>query len=443
MTTNEARPVRSDLAPRYVAGPRRGAYLAQFESGRSLEIEPGRGRAYPGLRGEAPSMIAFYEAFADFVGTGRVLDAGCGAGNGTRCLLKRGLEVVAVDADENAIAFAREISPAAEHHVTDLANLDLGAPFAGAVVADVLSQSLEPEAALLAIGRALRPGAALLVAEPAAHASQRLSAPQRRAFSVARLRSLLVRTGFEIEAVLCDRVPFVALLAKAQNPHVADAFARAYSLAATGRFDEALKAIDMARRPHSLAVEIEVLLAEAEIYLALGDGDRAANACFSAQKLAPTDARPLVGLGRIALSSGTAADALHLALEALRHDPTEAAAYALAGVAADALGNSEAVTAWRAAAQLAPDDELIVGELARMATGPGDQAMALAALDRLERYGASLDTGLHVRRGFLLLAAGRHSDAATEVRIASAKNADPTELAELKQAIARARPAQA
>jgi 2-polyprenyl-3-methyl-5-hydroxy-6-metoxy-1,4-benzoquinol methylase len=98
MTTNPVPALASPEAPpQYTPAARRGAFLASFTDGQSLEVEPGRARLYPGLRGEAPSMAAFYDAFADFVGTGRVLDAGCGAGIGSARLAARGLNVLEGD----------------------------------------------------------------------------------------------------------------------------------------------------------------------------------------------------------------------------------------------------------------------------------------------------------------------------------------------------------
>jgi trans-aconitate 2-methyltransferase len=57
----------------------------------------------------------------------RVLDAGCGSGRVTRLLLEQGAEVVAVDADPNMAATAREALPAAVPVLRqDLLELDLG-----------------------------------------------------------------------------------------------------------------------------------------------------------------------------------------------------------------------------------------------------------------------------------------------------------------------------
>ena len=289
----------------------------------------------------------------------------------------------------------------------------------------------------MAIGGVLEPNAPFLVAEAAAHVSQRLTAPQRRSFSVARLRALLVRSGFRVEAALSDGIPFVALLARFVDPNVLHAFKSAYELASRGRIDAALAALDGATGTGQLEVEVEVWLARSELYFALGNGDSAANACFKARELAPPDARPLVGLARIALASGSIPDALHLARDALQRDATEAAACAVAAIAADSLGHPDAFTAWRAATHLAPDDTTLACQFARSASQRGDHALALHSLERVERYGQP-DAAYHVTRAWLLLAVGRRSEAAIEARIAEARSADPIELTELSTALQRA-----
>jgi len=381
-------------------------------------------------------MLAFYDAFADFMRVGRVLDAGCGAGVGTARLAQRGLRVVAVDEDLTAIEFARRHAPDAEHVRQSLAALELAIPADGAIVADVLGLVEDPEAALFAIHRALRVGSPLLVAEAAAHVSQRLSVPQRRGFSVARLRALLLRSGFEVEAVIADQVPFVALLARAAFPQVRDAFANAYAAATTGDLERGLAELARAHGTGRYRIEAEVLLAEAELHLARGDGDQAANAFFRVRELEASDARALVGLGRIALVSENHPDALQLGLDALRCDPTETAGYVLAALASTALGQTDAFPAWRAAGRLAPDDAFVVGELTRAALARGDHAVALSGLEQLERYGVPLEAAHHVTRAWLLLALGRRGEAAVEARIARAKDANHPELGELERALA-------
>jgi tetratricopeptide (TPR) repeat protein len=381
-------------------------------------------------------MVAYYDAFADLA-RGRVLDAGSGAGVGARRLALRGLAVTAVDCDPHAIAFARRYAPNVEHVTADLRDFESDLKFDGAILADTLGHVLDPEAALMGVARVLEPGALLLVAETAAHVSQRLTPPQRRSFSEARLRALLIRAGFRVEGVLSEGIPFVALLARAADAAVFQAFSRAYDAAARGDAVGALDGLESARGTGRLEVEVEILLARSEIYLATGQGDLAAESCFRSRELAPADARPLVGLGRIALASGATADALHLALDALARDSTEAAACALAAVAADSLGHPDAFTAWRTASNLAPDDLAVACEFARGASRRGDHTLALQGIERVERYG-SPDPAYHVTRAWLLLAANRTSEAAIEARIAEARSADRAELDELLAAIRRA-----
>ena len=441
VTPNTTLEPEASVTPRYAAGARRGTYTAKFNDGTSVEVQPGRARLYPGLRSEAPAMAPFYDAFARLVSaesrSARVLDAGCGSGVGTRRLLAHGLSVVAVDNDSTATAFAKHHASGAHVEQVDLTALQLESRVDGAILADVLSHCSDPDAVLLAVARALLPGGQLLVAEPTAHVSQRVSAPQRRGFSLAQLKSLLIRCGFSLESVVLGRVPFVALLARADASGVAAAFSKAYALAAQGDLDGALSALSEARERARAEVELEGLLAEAEIHMARGDGDSAARCYFRGRELAAEDAPPLVGLGRIALAGDDANQALSLALNALDLDATEPAAYALAGVAADALGHPDAFTAWRAAANLAPDDPMIAGELMRNASARGDHRLALANLERLERYGVELSGDQHVTRAWLLLRAGKRGEAALEARIAATKHADSAALRELEAAISR------
>jgi SAM-dependent methyltransferase len=424
------------VAPAYVPGPKRGSVIARFPGGAEVPVDLSRTRAYPGLRTQAPSMAAFYDALASLAPRGRVLDAGSGSGSGARRLEQAGFRVTAVEIDPNAVAFAERYAPGLEHVTGSVADLDPARRFDAAISADLLGHVLDPELVCAAIGRALEPGAPFLVAESAAHVSQRLSAPQRRSFSVARLRALLVRAGFSVEAVICDSVPFVALLGRASSVNVCEAFSSAYQLAGRGRIDQAIEALEGARGTNRLDVEIEVLLARSELYLAQGAGDAAAQACFRARELAPTDARPLVGLGRIALASGATADALHLALDAIECDATEALACALAAYAADSLGHPDAFTAWRAATNLAPDDINLACQFARSASGRGDHGLGLQNLERVERYGQP-EPAYHLTRAWLLLAAGRKHEAAIEARIAEARGGNPEELACLRAEVGK------
>ncbi len=109
------------------------------------------------------------------VGPGmRVLDLGCGYGNVTQMVARRvgdGGHVVGVDRDPRALAVAREAAAAkGVGNVTfveaDLLALpaDLG-PFDAAVGRRVLMYQPDAAAALRAVARALRPGAAVAIQE--------------------------------------------------------------------------------------------------------------------------------------------------------------------------------------------------------------------------------------------------------------------------------------
>lgn len=419
--------------PSYRPGAVRGTLVARFGAGVEVPVDTGRARAYPGLRTEAPSMLAFYEAFAELAPSGHVLDVGSGSSLGARCLALKGFSVTALEQDADAVAFASHYAPGVEHVQAELCEYSPARRFGGAVVADLFAHTTDPEAAVMALAGLLEPGALCLFAEPAAHVSQRLSPPQRRGFSLARLRALLVRAGFTVEAVLCDRMPFIALLARAESPNVRDAFVEAYAAAARGDLSAALTPLDRANDSGRPEVELEILLARAELYLAQGLGDASAEACFRARELAPSDARALTFLSRIALASGATNDALLLALDAVERDPSEPAACALAALCADGLGHDSLET-WRAASNLAPDDAALACELARAASRHGDHALALHCLERVERYGPP-DASYHVTRAWLLLAAGLKAEASIESRIAQARGADPSELAELIAAL--------
>lgn len=422
--------------PQYVTGSGRGTLLARFAPGSEIRVDQGRTRSYPGIKTEAASMNAYYDAFAELVGEGQVLDAGSGAGSGALRLGQRGLQVTAVDSDPLAVAFAQKYAPSARHIEASLSDFTSSFAFDGAIVADTLGQTLDPEAALIAVARSLKLGAPLLIAESAAHVSQCLRAPQRRGFSLERLRALLVRTGFSVQAVISNHLPFVSILASLTHPNVLKAFAAAYSFATLGDLKSALRALDGAEEAGP-EVELEVLMARLELHLAIGEGDAAAHCCFRARELAPDDARPLIGLGRIALAGGATAEALSFALDALERDPTEAAACTLAALCADTLNHPDAIMTWRTASDLAPDDLILAREFASAASRLGDHALALHVLGRVEGYG-SPEPAYHLTRAWLLLAASRKDEARIEARIAQARSADPVELSELLKAIQQA-----
>jgi Flp pilus assembly protein TadD len=156
---------------------------------------------------------------------------------------------------------------------------------------------------------------------------------------------------------------------------------------------------------------------------------------FLARELEPGDARPLAALSRIALLTGSAPDALKLALEAARLDPTEFEAACAVAIAAETVQHPDAFAAWRMAHALSPDDANVATELARSAAARNDYAFGINALERLRQYRERLDPALHLTLAWLLLAEGRTRDAALEARLVSALTPNDPAVAELWAAI--------
>jgi Flp pilus assembly protein TadD len=160
-------------------------------------------------------------------------------------------------------------------------------------------------------------------------------------------------------------------------------------------------------------------------------GDVAAKAFFQARELAPNDARALTGLSRIALSIGESEDALRLALDAVRAEPSSALAAATLAIVGERLEHADAFNAWRAAVNLAPDDVGIVTGLGRAAAARGEYHYAICAFDRARAYGDEFGPEFHITLGWLLLADGRRHDAVLEARHAQALSPDDVAAREL------------
>lgn len=118
----------------------------------------------------------------------RLLDLGCGPGFTTRDLARlvgRGGSVIAVDVSERFLARLRAWPPEPgagpiEARVGDVRDLDLGeASIDGAHARWVMSYFPDPERAVAAVARALRPGGALALQEYVAYGSMGVSPPIR------------------------------------------------------------------------------------------------------------------------------------------------------------------------------------------------------------------------------------------------------------------------
>ena len=431
-------PLKAEREPSYEFGRREAEVIARFPSGKRVAVVRGRERAYPGLRSVAPSTLAFYQTFAAAMSGKHVLDAGSGAGLGTRLLCDRVAHVTALDNDSRALEFGREYAPAAEFLQADLCHGSTVDRADAAVLVDVLGHLARPEAALHGLRACLPVNSRLFVAEPKAYGSQRLLAPACRAFSLRQLSRLLLHSGFDIENTVCTGANFVALVARRAGEAEIEALVEGFQQARRGQFRAARDEFTRAGRSARQDVKLEALLGEAEAAFAANDGDGAARCYFEANALDSSDGRALSGLARVALATGEVEDALGLALDALKREPTDVAANASMALAAEQLGHPEAFNAWRIAVNLAPDDLSVATGLARASAARQNLAFAIQVFERLRGYGSALGVDFHITLGWLLLADGRKNDAGVEARYAAGIAPDLAAVAELATAVAAA-----
>jgi len=424
--------------PNYEFGRREAEVVARFPSGKRVPVVRGRERAYPGLRSGAPSTLPFYEAFAPMVRGKHALDAGAGSGLGTRVLCDYAPHVTALDNDSRALEFARELVPGAEFLQADLCHGSAVDRADAAFVIDVLGHLTRPEAALRGLRACLPAGSQLFVAEPKAHASQRLLSPARAAFSQASLTRLLLRSGFDLEEVAAPGANFVALVALRSADPAIDALVEGFQQAHRNQFGQARADFTRARQSQRLDVQLEALLGEAEAAFAANDGDRAARCYFEANGLSDSDGRGLCGLARVALATGEIHDALRLAVDALQRDPIDGSAHTVMAVAAEQLSPPDAWNSWRIAVNLAPDDLEVATGLARASAARQNYGFAIHVFERLRGYDTVLGVQFHVTLAWLLLADSRKNDAAVEARYAAAIAPDDPAVSELLAAIAAA-----
>lgn len=410
--------------PRYTGSGKSTEAWAHFESGVTVPITVGRVRAYPSLAGCAPSTLPFYRAFASTLGAeSRVIDAGCGAGSGSAILKATAGHVLAVDSDSRALAFAREYAAGVEIVQSAFDAPLSGAKASHAVVADVLGHLASPERFLASLRGSVEDGAKVLVAEPTAFVAQRLAVPVRRAFSLRSLEALLTRGGFRATAWVADTGTFIACLAAPSDAGAADHFAAAAGYR-DAEPDKALEALARAAGSPERDVQREAALLEADLRVALGQGDAAAAAFIRAAELDAADARPLAGLALLALGSNALQDAMQLAGRAAELDPTEPTASLAVAQAMDHLSARDAFHAYRIAERLAPTHLGVATRLAALAADRGDYAFGISVFERLRAYGDPLPLDFYVTLALLHLAEGRRADAILELRMARA--IDPT-----------------
>ena len=408
-----------------------GRQIARL-GGRTVEVDVGRVRSYPGLPSEAPDTRGYYAlAVEELAGATHVLDVGAGSGNGARILRAAFPHVVALDSAREAVEFARAHAPGVtvlRGDASDRAQL----PTADAAVfVDVLGHARDPRAVLRAVHARLAPGALVLVAEARAYPSQSLRAPARRAFSPRALDALLEAMGFEVTARPGETGPFVVVVARAVAGADPDALVAAAQALGQGDVESAMTHLDRAAESGQKAVRVDALVTLGELRLALGDGDGAARAFLAARTADDREPRAAAGLARLTLAMGDRADGVALARIAHNLDPTcSSTAYVLAR-ALDGADDALKDGALRTAAALSPDDEGLAMQFAASSGRRGAAKPGIFALERTRRYGDPLPAAFHVLLGELLLAEGRRQDAVLEARLAEAVGPREPEVARL------------
>jgi len=371
-----------------------------------------------------PATLSLYELAAHELGRqGSVLDGGCGSGAGADVLCRTFGQVVALDYDPAALASTRRRAPRARVVAGDLTTPMELAPVDAAVLVDVLGHVKTPEAALwllrAVLGRAETASKPLFIAEPAAHPSQFLAPPARRAFTAQTLARLLAATGYEVVRWLEVDGSFLACLAR---PFFESAFvqlSQAHDHLAVGRTDEAWSLFESAEREGvRSSVRLEAAVGLAQLSLLSKDADRAVGACIRARAIAPEDVRPAAVLSRIALAVGETEEAKRLATLALRLDPADVEAALAGAVVAAHVGKDPVKERWLVASNLAPDSLELATHLASAALLENDCDLAIFALERVRAYGDDHGAPLHIALAWALLSAGRTADALLETRMA-------------------------
>ena len=373
--------------PTYVQGRNRNELIAHFSSGTTVQVELGRRRRYPGLPGPSPPTHGCYRKFVELgLPFGHLLDFGCGAGMGLQWLLQSKSRVTGLDIEGRAVAFAKAYVPEAELLHADVRSRRVKLPGEAVLVVDLLGLLSDPVSLLRSVSQQVPNLQAVFVAEPIARSDQILIPPARRAFGLVGLRSILTRSGFEVDdwvtvegEMLCvighpTREPAIESLMQAE---------RAYLSHQTQPFLEACQSVLKSKSPRLC---IEAALLEARLWFDLGQLDHSIAVLSDAVAWAPNDPRPLAGLSRLALSSGNQDQAIRLAEAATRTDPADLSAACSLALAYAGVEENRSFNAWKTANALAPDDASIARLLCAASLSEGRPNDGLLVMDRLAQY---------------------------------------------------------
>lgn len=144
------------------------------------------------------SMITKYSMLLPFLtGPSTILEACCGAGFGASMLAQSGHDVVGVDFDKEAIAFAQEHRPDVEFYLEDIYNFER-TDFDAVVFIDAIEHfEKEDQPTILAhLYSKLRSGGILLIDTPLAKKSGRVSRAHVWELDQADFRSVVDASGW-------------------------------------------------------------------------------------------------------------------------------------------------------------------------------------------------------------------------------------------------------
>jgi tetratricopeptide (TPR) repeat protein len=271
---------------------------------------------------------------------------------------------------------------------------------------------------LRGLARRVQPGTTLVGAVAFASVGQRLEAPARRAYSREALDALLVRTGWAAPVLLGRVDGFLVFETHRMEASAAHA---ALELAETLDPRHAaetvlLRIAGAARTNADASLARELMLATAALQLHRGDLDAADEAATAANAIAPSAARPLVVLGRIARARGAVDDAEALFDHALACDECNVDAWAEWSSCLEAQGNLDAaVETLACAASLEPADHTIAANEARLLGTAGQGHAAIRVLDRVLAYGGGVSAPLRTAMTWATANAAKRGGAARPI----------------------------